>query len=231
MGHVTWGVVVACGKGEQLTEEADIGFLSLGSRPALAYSLLAFERCPDVEGVVVVARKERLESVVGLVHMFGTTKVRKVVAGAPSRRGCLLNALKVLDEDVSVLALHEASRPCVPPELISETIKSAKRYGCGVAAARLHETVKAVQKGLKVTSSVHAGKLWVIQKPQSYKRELLEKALAAAGRKRLTLEDESDALELIKKPVHLVPSSPGNMRVHGTDDLTVVSALLQQVPV
>lgn len=229
MGHVAWGIVIACGKDEQITAETDAGFLSIGGQPALAHVMTACERCPEIEGVVVVARKERLEGVVGIVRMFGITKTRKVVAGGLNRKASLQSALKALDEDVSILCIHEASRPCVTAELIGETVKSAKRHGSGVAAVRLTESVKEVQRGQTVSASLDPGKLWVVQKPQSYRRELLAQAIEAASKEKTSPEDESDMMALIQQPVRLVPGSVTNIRIRSVGDLSLATALLSQV--
>ena len=228
MGHITWGVIIACGKDEQLSEGTDIGFLGMGNRPALAYSLRAMERSPEVDGVMVVARKERMDSVVSMVNLFGFTKVRKVVAGASSRKASLQSVLKNLDTDVSVICIHEASRPCLDVDVLSDVIKSAKRYGCGVAAARLIDPLRKVEKGLKMTGSEEPGKHWVLQKPQAFKRDLLEKGMASVVKKKVTFEDESDLAVMLNKPIHLVASAQTNLRIRGTDDLELATSFLSQ---
>lgn len=131
MVHVSWAILIACGKGEQVAGGADLGFLSIGDSPMMAYSLTAFERCPDIDGVVIVANKEKLDVVVNTVRLFGCSKVRRVVAGTTQRQSSLANGLKALDPAVTIVSVHDVSRPCVPFELIGETVKAAKRYGSG----------------------------------------------------------------------------------------------------
>jgi len=230
MVHVTWGVIIACGKDEQLTPESDTAFLSLGSKPVLAYSLLAYEQCEEIDGVVVVARKERLEDVVNMVNLFGYRKVKKVTAGASNRRTTVQNGLRVLEDDVTLVSVHEASRPYVPEQLILDTIKAAKRYGSGVAACRPPDPVKEAGKGHKVSVTLDRSKLWLVQTPQAYKRELLHKAIDEAAKKKLDLDDESVAVELSKKPVHLVPAPSTNIRIQSAEDLALATALSTQLP-
>ena len=229
MGHHVWGVLVTCGKDEQLTADTDVGFVSLGSKPALMYSLLAFEKCPEIDGVVVVCRKERMETLVGMISMFGANKVRKVVAGGTSRKASLQNGLAALDEDVSIVSIHEGSRPFISASLISESIKSAKRYGCGIAALKITDPVKETERGLKVTGGTSGQTLWALQKPQTYKRDVLEKGLAAGAKKKAVWTDESDLLPLIRKSIHLVPSVPSNIRIESTEDLEIATCLLSVV--
>ncbi|MEI6514423.1 MAG: 2-C-methyl-D-erythritol 4-phosphate cytidylyltransferase [bacterium] len=64
------GIIVAAGKSERMGADIDKVFLSLGTKPVLAYSLLAFEQCPLIDGVILVVRKDRLDSARGLVQML-----------------------------------------------------------------------------------------------------------------------------------------------------------------
>jgi 2-C-methyl-D-erythritol 4-phosphate cytidylyltransferase len=227
MVHITWGIILACGKSEQLNGGADIGFLSLGDSPVLAYALTAYEQCSEIDHIIVVAPREKLDQAANLVRLFGCAKVKCVVPGTMNRIGCIQNGLKHLDKNVSVVSIHDVSRPCVSIQVIEDSVKAAKRYGSGVAAVRVEDTIKEVTKGQTTSKTLDSSKLWSIQTPQSFKRELIEKGLEAAAANKQTLSDESEALQLINKEVHLVPSDPTNVKIRSADDMVVVGALLR----
>lgn len=227
MVHVSWAILIACGKSEQIAAGADLAFLTIGDSPVLAYSLTAFERCQDIDGVVVVASKEKLEIVANMVRLFGCSKVRKIVAGTTQRQSSLANGLKVLEPEVTVVTVHDVSRPCVSHELIEDTVKAAKRYGSGVAAAKVSDPIKEVEKGQKVTKDLDQSKLWATQTPQTFKRDVLEKALAGVAKRKRAPDDEAGAVFALKKDVHLVPSNSSNIKVQSMDDLLLAAALLR----
>ena len=170
------GVIVAAGKSERMGPGIDKAFLSLGARPVLAWSLLAFERCSDINRVVLVVRKERVETALGLVRMFGLSKVAKVVAGGATRQASVLRGLEALGDETLLVAVHDGSRPCVTPELIARTVQSAKRCGSGVAAVKVVDTLKEATPDKTVTRTVDRTKLWAVQTPQTFKIDLLQKA-------------------------------------------------------
>jgi len=220
-------LIVACGKNEQLSPEVATPFLNLGSKPVLAYSLAAYERCQDVAGVVVVVDKERVDTVLGMAQMFGFSKVQKIVPGGSQRTSSVLNGLKALDEEVSIVSIHDASRPCITPELVAETIKAAKRYGSGVAATEITDVVKEIGKGLSVSKTVKNGTLWTVQTPQSFKRDVLQKAYETARKKASAIEDDSSAVELLGEDVHLVPSTAANIRIRAPGDFNLATLFLK----
>jgi len=224
---VNYGVVVAAGKSERMGAKVDKAFLSLGTKPVLAYSLQAFERCSDIDGVILVVRKDRVAAARAMAQAFGCAKVKRVVAGGTQRQVSVENGLAQLNEDVKIVAVHDGARPCVTAELISSTIKSAKRYGSGVAAVKITDTVKQVDKGVSVTKTLDRTKLWAVQTPQTFKIELLVKAFQAVKKKGVTVTDEASAVELIRKEVRLVPAYMSNVKITSPDDLTLAAALLR----
>lgn len=227
MSSFTWGIVVASGKGEKFAPDIDTSFLNLGSKPVLTYSLAAYEHCPEVDGIVIVAPKERLENVKVMVQMFGCYKVKKIVAGTSHRQTSVLNGLKALEDNVTVVSIHDASRPNVTSEQISETIKTAKRYGSGVLAVKLSDNVKVVEKGATVTQDLEDGNLWLVQTPQAFKTDLIVKGYESAQKKKATISDDSQALTLIKAEVHLVPNEKNLVKIAGPIDLQMAEFLLR----
>lgn len=223
---MNYGVIVAAGKSERMGPSVDKAFLSLGTKPVLAYSLVAFEKCPDIDGVVLVVRKERIESARLMAEMFGCSKVRAVVAGGTRRQASVMNGLAELNEDVKIVAVHDGARPCVTPDLISQTIKVAKRNGSGVAAMRISDTVKYVERGMTVSKTLDRSKLWSVQTPQTFKLKLLLRAFDAVRRKGVVVTDEASALELISEPVRLVSAMVSNIKLTTADELTMATAIL-----
>jgi len=126
---MNYGLVIAAGKGSKFGANVDRAFLSLGPRPILAYSLLAFEGCADIDGVVLVVRKDRVDAARGMAQIFGCSKVINVVAVAALRQVSVQNGLDVMPDDAKIVTIHEASRPGVTSDLISDTIAAAKRGG------------------------------------------------------------------------------------------------------
>lgn len=223
---MNYGVIVAAGKSERMGPNVDKAFLSLGTKPVLAYSLEAFEKCPDIDGVVLVVRKDRIDAARAMALMFGCAKVKRVVAGGAKRQTSVSNGLDVLNEDVKIVAVHDGARPCVTPEIISETIKVAKRSGSGVAAVRITDTVKYVERGLTVSETLDRRKLWAVQTPQTFKRDLLVSALDTVRKKNKTVTDEASAVEYMGESVRLVPAAVSNIKLTTADDLTMATAIL-----
>lgn len=228
MVHVVWGLIIASGKTEQVSESADAAFLNLGDRPVLSYSIDAMERCEDIEGIAVVARKDRMQSVKSLAEIMGTTKLRRIVAGSTRRVASIKAALSHLDDHVTMVCIHDASRPFVTADQVAETVKTAKRYGCGVSARKMEENVKLVPVGTKVTKTIADKTAWVAETPQTYRLELLSKAIERAAKRKADTIEESELFDGTKQEVRIVPNEGLSLKINSATALQTAFALMKQ---
>ena len=225
-GLGTWAIIVACGKSEQISAEVDTAFLQIGDQPVLAHTLVAFDRCPEIDGIVVVASKDRLDALVGMARLFGTPKLKKVVGGSSQKTSSIKAALGAIEgEGASVIVLHEASQPCVTAQMVSETIRGAKRYGVSAAAEKLDIPVVVVTGTGKIAKKPQAGPVWTLQMPVAIKRDALEKMLGV-GKKTATVT-EVNFSEKLYKGAYLVPIERANPRIRSIADMPLVAAVLR----
>ncbi len=218
-----WAIVLACGKDQEIGAGIDVAFLALGSRPVVARSIQTLEQNPLIEGIVLVVRKERVDSALHTVRSFGCRKISAIVAGGPARLTNLKNALERVSDDATAVLIHEATRPFLTDDIITETIKAGKRYGAAVAAVKSADAVKLAESGQKITKSLDRNTVWLVQSPQVYKIDVFKKMLKGSGK---LVDDDSELLAKGKQEIHLVAGSSGNMKIRTPDDLQVASAIL-----
>ncbi len=219
-------VIVAAGKSERMGTGTDKAFLNLGPKPVLAWSLLAFERCPDVDQIVVVVRKDQIVATKALTRMFGISKIRTVVSGGTKRQDSVMNGLKEVDSDTRIVVIHDGARPCVKPETITETIKLAKRAGAAVVGCHIWDTVKVVEKGTTVSRTEDRSKLWGVQTPQAFNASLIRKAYAEVAAKKLEVTDDASAVELLGEPVKIYETNMPNLKITTVEDLQMAAAVV-----
>ncbi|HAL92324.1 MAG TPA: hypothetical protein DCM68_04780 [Verrucomicrobia bacterium] len=227
MKQTTWGLVMATGKAEQISSEIETAFLYLNDRPVLAYSLAAFMQCPDIAGIVVVVSRERAESVLGMVQLYGFSKVKKIVVGGAKRAASMAAGLEHVDEAVEWVCVHDASRPMVKPDLISETVKCAHRHGSGVASVEIPDAVVSAKKGVFEARLDKEGRLWTAISPQTWPRAALVKAYPKAAKNRKNHDDDLDAMLAEKIVPRLVPTLALSLRIRSAADLQPALALMK----
>lgn len=219
-------IIVAAGRSQRMGINTDKAFLSLGPKPVIAWSLLAFEECHEIDRIILVVRKEQVLAAKTLAQMFGISKLQSVAIGGSNRQDSVLSGMKELDPETRFVSIHDGARPCVRPELIEATLRCAKRNGSGVAANRVWDTVKYVERGTTVDHTVDRSKLWTVQTPQTFNLALLTKAYNEVNKKKATVTDDASAVELLGEAVRLVEWMHPNIKITTADDLPLAVAAL-----
>ena len=204
-------IIVAAGKSERMGGSTDKAFLNLGSKPVVAWSLLAFEKNGDVDSIILVVRKDQLTAAKAVARMFGISKLAKIVPGGARRQDFV----------------HDGARPCVSQEVISDAIKSARRGVASVTGCRIRDTVKIVEKGITVSSTVDRAKYWTVQTPQAFPYGMLRKAYAAADAAGKDVFDDAQAVELAGETVKICETEKPNLKITTPEDLQVAAAILK----
>ena len=224
-------IILAAGKSERMGAGTDKAFLSLGPKPVLAWSLLAFERCSAIDRIVLAVRKDQIAAARSLAKMFGISKLSNIVAGGARRQDSVANALAAVDADTRVVAVHDGARPCVTPETISAVVDAAKRGGAAVAGRRIWDTVKYVERGATISRTEDRSKLWAVQTPQAFSAALFKKAYAAlAADKKREVTDDAQAVELLGeegRQIKIVETNAPNFKITTVEDLQLAAACLK----
>lgn len=220
-------IILAAGKSERMGVGTDKAFLSLGAKPVVAWSLLAFEACPEIDHIILVVRKDQMLAAKGVGQMFGISKLRKIVQGGAKRQDSVISGMAEMDPETRFVIVHDGARPCVTSELIIETLKCAKRNGSGVAASRVWDTIKYVEKGTTVDHTVDRAKLWAVQTPQAFAVDLLTRAYKHVSAKNETVTDEAGAVESLGEAVRLVEWTRPNIKITTVEDMPLAAVAMK----
>ncbi len=222
---MTTAIIVAAGKSERMGPGTDKAFLSLVNKPVVAWSLLAFERCPDVDRIVLVVRKDQLIASKAVVKMFGISKIHAIVAGGNKRQESVQAGLAACDIDTRYVVVHDGARPCVTSEMVSEVVKVVRRAPAVAIGRRMTDTVKRVEKGTTVSATEDRDKLWAVQTPQAFQFRTLRNAYKALDKREVT--DDCQVVELAGEPVKIVECRRPNFKITTVEDLQFAGALLK----
>ncbi|MBI4213770.1 MAG: 2-C-methyl-D-erythritol 4-phosphate cytidylyltransferase [Chloroflexi bacterium] len=212
------GIIVAGGSSSRMG--FDKLWADLGGRPLLAWPLLAFQECSEIQHLIVVISAENQRKAGRLLSQLAIDAT--LVAGGPSRRDSVAAALAVAMTDWVVI--HDAARPLVEPDLITRALTLARETGAAILAVPETSTVKRVQSGV-VEKTEDRGALWLAQTPQVFRRELL---LEAHQKTPEPATDDSVLVEALGVPVRVAEGAYANIKVTTPVDLQLASLLLTE---
>jgi len=226
---MTTAIIVAAGKSERMGENLDKAFLALGPRPVVAWSLLAFQQCPDIDRIVLVVRKDQLVAAKGIANMFGLSKVTQIIPGGARRQDSVARGIEAADPDSRFFVVHDGARPCVTSDLVSACVQSARKHGSGVAATRVIDTLKTADRGGNITDTLDRSNVWAVQTPQAFKAEILKRAYAELAKSKADVTDDAAAVALLPNTPasKLVEWNKPNLKITIVEDLAIAASLLR----
>ena len=216
-------ILLAAGVGSRMGGEVTKQRMNILGRSVLAHTLLAFEGCPDVDDIVVVARREELNF--ARAECAAMTKVRAVVVGGECRAESARLGFAAVPEGTAAVAIHDAARALITPENISEVVKVALRTGAASAVSVVTDTVKQVDADGIIVATLDRSQLRRAETPQVFKTELYAKAIAEVGADP-TVTDDNMLMERIGVKVSAVDVGRENIKITTPEDLGYAEFLL-----
>src|SRR5437016_6900521 len=184
-------IIVAAGSSKRVG--FDKLFSKLGDRSVLEHALAAFEEAESVSEIIVVCRDPKL--VQDAINRAGGRKVRAVVRGGERRQDSVQAGLKELAENSEFVAVHDAARPLITPGEIERVFSAAREHGAAVLAAPITDTLKFADANPVVSGSIDRPKVFTMQPPQIFRRQLLVDAYQRVVENSMTITDEVSAIE------------------------------------
>ena len=217
--------VVAAGGSSSRMQGVNKLFAPLGGRPLIAYTLLALQGSPVIDGIVIAATADSILPIGEICKRHAIDKVKHIVVGGDTRAHSVFAGLMEVPHDISLVAIHDAARPLVSPEIIAQAVKTAARTGAAAPAVPVTDTIKQVYQNT-IAGTPDRGALVHIQTPQVFDASLYKGALHQALTQGVLLTDDCAAMERMGIRVHITQGAYDNIKVTTPEDLALAEILL-----
>jgi 2-C-methyl-D-erythritol 4-phosphate cytidylyltransferase len=223
-------IVVAAGKGTRLGGSRPKQFLELGGIPVIIHTLRQFERCREINEVIVVLPADVTAGFLSLAKEFDLALPVQAVTGGATRAQSVSRGLRAI-EDAEIVAVHDGVRPFVTPDEIDQVVQAAREVGAAVLTAAAPDTIKEVRDG-RIVRTLTRADLRRALTPQCFTFEILQRAYAqlveveAAG---IEVTDDSLLVERLGLEIVAVEGSARNIKITQEEDLALAEAILKTV--
>lgn len=221
-------IILAAGK-SQRTGKINKLFYKIKGRPLIFYTILAFERHPQIKKIVLVARKEYFKKIRQLIKKYRFKKIMAIIEGGKKRQDSALLGLKAVGEygakKGDLILFHNVANPLVSAKEISNVISAAKKYGAALLCQPLKDTLKMAKNNF-IEKTIPRQNLWLAQTPQAIEYSLAKKALERAKKDEFCGTDDVSLVEKIGKKVAIVKTSYKNIKATTIEDLEIIQRLI-----
>ena len=222
-------LILAGGSGKRTEQDIPKQFMNVYDKPIIIYTLEVFQKHPDIDGIIVSCLEGWEEILRAYAKEYGITKLKWVVTGGENGQASARKALFALQDvckEGDVVIIHDAVRPMVSGDIISDCIVTCKRNGNGLSAIRCQETIVQTEDGLSGNVNIHRDDIMRVMTPQAYLYEKVTWAHKTALEKGITNAVYTNTLMLdLGETVYFSKGSTKNIKITTVEDVEIFKAL------
>lgn len=217
-------VIVAAGNSSRMGG-LDKQMLCIKGIPVIARTMLQFQKCPEVQSIVVVTKPEKFEEIRRLAEEYGIAKLSAVVPGGASRQESVINGVKALESDLQYVMIHDGARPLIRVNTISAVAQAAVEFGAAACGIKVYDTLKRLDNCGNIVATVDRNSVIRIQTPQAFKlKRYLTAAEGCADLSSFT--DDCALMEAAGYKIRFVEGQESNLKVTTPEDVALAENYL-----
>jgi len=222
-------VVVAAGSGTRMNMNMNKIYLDICGKPVLARTLQIFEDNDSIEEIILVLNSNDIVYCKqNVIDVYGFNKVTKIVAGGKERQNSVFNGIREVNENCSIVLIHDGARPFIDDEIIYDSIIAAKEYGAAGIAVPVKDTIKIADADGYVKETPDRSMLWAIQTPQSFKYDVIMNAHLKAIEEGYIGTDDAVLVEKMGYKMKLIKGSYSNIKITTREDIKLAESIANQ---
>lgn len=223
-------LILAGGHGSRTEQDIPKQFMNVYEKPLIIYTLENFEKHPDIDGIAVVCLEGWHEVLKAYARQYRITKLNWVVEGGKDGQESTwkgIEALKDICSQDDIILVHDAIRPFITPEVITDAITKCRQKGSGLSAVRCQETIVRTNDGVSGEEGIARQDIMRVQTPQAYPYGKALWAYEEAERRGIKGEVYINTLMLrLGEKVFFSKGTEKNVKITTVEDLEVFKALL-----
>lgn len=223
-------LIIAGGVGQRTNQDIPKQFINVNDKPVIIYTLEAFQKHEEIDAIEVVCLDGWHDILSAYAKQFNINKLKKIVSGGDNGQSSIRNGVYSISEKYSqddIILVHDAIRPMVSEEIISDCIKICKEYGSAITSIPCAEAMLYSTDKLKSDKIISRDELLRTQTPQAFTVGKLKSAHEEALKKGITNSVASCTLMIeLGERVYFSKGSEKNIKLTTAEDFEIFRALL-----
>ena len=223
-------IICAAGASRRFGGKRKKPFVDVAGRAVFLRSVELFADRDDVKQILLAIAPEDEE----LVNIKWGPNLKfyntKICFGGAERFDTVKKALELINNDIDLVAVHDAVRCCLTKQWIDASFAAAAKTGAAILACPVSATIKQARDNTIIKTVDRAG-LYEAQTPQVFKADLLKKAyenLAKLDKSKIS--DDAQLVEALGEKVSIVETDPSNIKITRQSDIAIAEAILKSRP-
>ena len=225
-------MVIAGGVGARTHQDIPKQFIHVNDVPIIIYTLQAFQNHPQIDAIEVVCLEGWHQVLWPYAKQFGISKLENIVSGGETGQDSIRNGLWDIMErhnnDDDIVMTHDAIRPMVSADVISDNIRVCRTYGNAITVIPCTSVMLKTEDSVTSDDQIPRDNLKITQTPQAF----YIKEFAEIQKRAMTMDLLPSIapcalyIEMGKK-VYLSQGSEKNIKITTSEDIEIFQSLLE----
>lgn len=226
------GLILAGGVGTRMGADRPKQYLMAGGKPIIAYALKIFENHKEIDRMVLVADEAWRDYINEWIEKEDIKKPLVYADPGATRQHSIYNGLKSCAEyagERDVVIVHDAARPLVSDEIISDCISGALEKGGSMPVIPVKDTVYRSVDGNTITNLLTRSEIFAGQAPEGFVfGPYYEIHNSVTDEEIATTAGSSEIAYRHGMEIKLVKGSERNFKITGREDLERFEQILAE---
>lgn len=223
-------VIVCAGNSTRMGLGKSKQFIELLGKPAVYYTIKAFEESLSVNEVVIVCRecdRADFENIINNYNFSNFSKVKAVVSGGETRSQSVANGINATDKKSTHLAIHDGARCLITVAEIEKSVLMGISTSAAALGVAVKDTIKIVNTDNTIKETPDRSTLRAIQTPQVFDKEKYLEFLSEAKESAVDFTDDCKLFEYFGQTVTVVDGLYTNIKLTTRDDILMAEKILE----
>ncbi len=180
-------IVAAAGMGKRMKMGINKQFLTIDGIPILAHTIKKIEKSKYLDFLILIVKESDMKYVDDIIEKYKINMDYKIVYGGKERQDSINNGLLNMPYETDIVLTHDGARPFVSVDKIDESIENVMDTGACVLANPVKDTIKVSTDGETVDYTPNRDRLWQVQTPQVFKKDIIMRPTIRLTQKAITV--------------------------------------------
>lgn len=226
-------IILAGGYGNRFNSNIPKQFVKLAGKSIIDHTISVFETHHLIDEIYIVTHRDFCNMIEDIVQQNAYKKVKKILKGGNTRQESSRIGIFACEEDIYKVLVHDAVRPFVSEEIITNVILSLDKYSSVDVAVNCASTIihisNDVETNDKIITNIPSRQyMFEGQTPQGFLLPLIKKAhLLAENDGYESTDDCSLILKYDLGKIYVVDGSTYNMKITYPIDIHIADKVFQ----
>ena len=220
-------ILLAAGHSARMKGTDKLTF-ELSGKMIVEYSIETLFKHKSIDHVTIVTSKNNSNKIKSIISINQYKKPFNLIEGGDTRFESFLNAFKTITSS-KITIIHDAARPFISANLISESINIARKHGTAIPVIKHVDSTYLYKETNTLSKQIDRNKLLSSQTPQAYKTKILHDAIEYAKKNKIKF-NFNDVPELMLKngsSPYIFNGSKYNIKLTSSEDILLLKSIHQ----